>query len=93
MSHVILPPRDSTICSLDEMTRMVEGPFEEAVRIALRAKRRVFSFYTTGSNACEFYESGTLDDSPETIMARVDDMHARLVEEASKRMRKFRSSV
>ena len=88
MHRAILPPLDTTICSADEMTRMVEGSFEDAVQVA-SSRAACFRFLHNGFKRMRILHEWNPTDSPESIIARVDDVHARLVEEASKHMRKI----
>lgn len=87
MHPSILPPKDTTICSAEEMTRMVEGSFDEAVQVA-SSRAVCFQFLHNGFKRMRILHEWNPTDSPELIMERVDDVHARLVEEASKCMRK-----
>ena len=69
------------------MTSMVEGSFEDAVRTA-SSRVECFEFLNHGFKRMRIAFEWN-NDSPKSIIHRVDEMHARLVEEASNRMRKI----
>ena len=73
MHQAILAPRDTTICSPAEMTSMVEGSFEDAVRTA-SSSVECFQFLNNGFKRMRIAYEWNSDDSPKSIIHRVDEM-------------------
>ena len=82
------PRASSHICTPGEMTRMVEGSFEQTVEIASN-NIACFQFLRGEYSHMRVLHEWNAHESPEAIMSRVQAMHDRLVAAATERMREI----